>query len=141
MAKRPAKRSKSGFGGVYRDQIPLEEDFEVIQVRTASLTGPNYTATSSDLFSVNLPWTRGTDWAPEESHEFSLDPDDNWFDEALEADVADVMANVLLPKAKKVRSQASVRNLFKLVLISSELCSTDTAKRILEGKRPRSVPR
>ena len=108
MTKRPSKKKKPRSGGIYRDQIPLAEDFEVIQVRTASLTGPNNTATNSNEFSVNLPWTYGSSWAPEESHEFSLDPDNGWFDEALEAEVADVMENILLPPKKRVRSQASV---------------------------------
>ncbi|KJA22459.1 hypothetical protein HYPSUDRAFT_202045 [Hypholoma sublateritium FD-334 SS-4] len=108
MSERPSKRSRTHLGGTYRDTIPLEDDFEVIEARTASLTGPNNTARSSEQIIVNLSWTLGNSWAPEESHEYSLDPDNKSFEEALEADVGDVMANVLLPKTKKGRSQASV---------------------------------
>ena len=108
MSKRPSKRSKIRIG-IYRDAIPLEDDFEVIEARTASLKGPNNTASISAQYSVNLPWTLGTGWAPEESHEYSLDPDNGWFDEVLEADVGDIMGHVSLPKKKRHRGQASVR--------------------------------
>ena len=108
MSSRPHKRSKTRFGGTCYDQIPLEDDLEVIQHRTVSLTGPNSMANSYDRYTVNLPWTYGKKWAPEQNYEFSLDPDNDWHDETLEAEVADVITNVLLPKKKKARSQASV---------------------------------
>ena len=108
MPKRPSKRSKIRIG-IYRDEIPLEDDFEIIKARTASLKGPNNTASISEQYSVNLPWTLGTSWAPEESREYSMDPDNGWFDEELEADVGDIMAHVSLPKKKRHHGQASVR--------------------------------
>lgn len=107
MAERPAKRSRFRYGGSYHDRIPIEEDFEVVHARTASLTSRN-TAVDTERDTLPSAWTVGSTWAPEESFEYSLDPDDGWYDEALYANVEDVMEDVLIPKAKKKRSHASV---------------------------------
>ncbi|KJA13849.1 hypothetical protein HYPSUDRAFT_209191 [Hypholoma sublateritium FD-334 SS-4] len=99
-------------GRVYRDRIPLEEDFEVIRVRTASRSGPNKTTIETGRISIPSPWTVGCSWAPEDDPEFSLDPDDEWYNEALEADIVDTEdTDVVIPKKKKKRSQLSWRHL------------------------------
>lgn len=103
----PSQRRKSQFGGSYHDRIPLEDDYEVVQARTASLTSRNGPI-NSQVSSLPLPWTIGSSWAPEESFEFSLDPSDEWFDETLDANVEDVMDHIIIPKAKNKRSEASV---------------------------------
>lgn len=108
MSERTSKRNTVHFGSAYRDRIPLEEDFEAVQARTASRTAFNHTAADSGSFNVRSPWTIGSIWAPEESSDFSLDPDDNRYDEALEADVAAIMEGIAVPKSRKKRSQASV---------------------------------
>ena len=111
MFQRTSKRNTVHFGGAYWDRIPLEEDFESIQAHTASRVPFNQAAANQRIFSVPSPWTIGSSWAPEESTEFSLDPTDEWYDEALEADVADVMdilQDSLKKKKKRKRSQASV---------------------------------
>lgn len=108
MSNRPNKRSRSQYGGSYHDRIPLEEDFEVVQARTASLTS-RHTAVDSERASLRSAWTVGASWAPEESYEYSLDPDSGWYDEALYADVEDIMGDIFIFKAKKKQSQASVR--------------------------------
>lgn len=109
MSERSSRRRNARIGGTYRDRIPLEEDFEVVQARTASRTTFSRTAVDLGSFSVPSPWTVGSSWAPEENDDFSLDPDGEWYDEALEADVGDVMESIVFFKAKKKRSQASVR--------------------------------
>lgn len=107
MAERPSKRSRFRYGGSYHDRIPIEEDFEIVHARTASLTSRN-AAVDTERDALRSSWTVGSSWAPEESFEYSLDPNDGWYDEALYANVEDVMENILIPKAKKKRSHASV---------------------------------
>lgn len=102
-----SRRRTTQFGGSYHDRIPLEDDYEVVQARTASLTSRNGTI-NTPVSSLPAQWTIGSDWAPEESYEFSLDPDDEWFDEALDANVEDIMEEITIPKAKNKRSEASV---------------------------------
>lgn len=101
-------RNRERVGGSYHDRIPLEDDFETVQARTASLTSRG-AAVDLDVSSLPSPWTVGSSWAPEESYEFSLDPDDGWYDEAIEANIGDVMENVISPKLKKRRTHVSVR--------------------------------
>lgn len=110
MSERASKRRRAHFGGTYHDRIPIEDDYETVQAQTASRTAFNHTA-AVDLgnFSVPSPWTVGSSWAPEERDDFCLDPNNEWYDEAVEADIGDVMEEIVTPKAKKKRSQASVR--------------------------------
>lgn len=117
MSNRPAKRLKLGTGRVYRnqtgrvyrDRIPIENDFEVVQARTASHSGPNNFAIETERTSIPSSWNFGTRWAPEDNLEFSLDPDGGWYDEALEADVADTAVETEASGGKKKkRSQISV---------------------------------
>ncbi len=97
------------FGGSYHDRIPLENDFEVIKARTAS-SGPNRMPIETATTILPSTWTFGSSWAPEDDPEYALDPDGEWYDEVLEADVGDVLeeAEVEEPKKKKKRSEVSV---------------------------------
>lgn len=103
---------------VYRNRIPLEDDFEVVQARTSSLVGQGRLpkdSTRSDLRGKTT-WTVGSSWAPEDDPELSLDPNDEWFNEAIEADVGDIIDGSTPPKLtsakqKVKRSLASVRYL------------------------------
>ena len=117
MSGRPTKKRKTGTGRIYRtqtghvyhDRIPIENDFEVVQARTASCSGPNNLLVETERFSFAPSWNIGASWAPEDNLEFSLDPDDGWYDEVLEAEVADTMKETIVPgKKKKKRSQISV---------------------------------
>lgn len=115
MAERTSKRNTVHFGSAYRDRIPLEEDFEVVQARTTSRVPFNHVAADRRSFSVPSPWTAGSSWAPEENTEFSLDPNGDWYDEALEADIPGVMQVIQIPgiptgRKRRKRSQASVRH-------------------------------
>lgn len=125
MSGHSAKRSRVDVGGSYRDQIPLEEDFEVVNARTASLSGPNNLPMAMERSSLSSTWTIGDSWAPEENHDFSLDPDDGWYDEAVKANVCDVMEELVAPKKRNKRSEASVRLssvLYPLILTFFAFC-------------------
>lgn len=114
MSARPRKRPKlttathhnsiKSTGGFYHDRIPLEDDFEVFNVCTVS-SGPNHIPIETSKSFLPSTWTYGSSWAPDDDLEYALDPDDEWYDEVLEADVMD---EVIMPKTKKKRSEASV---------------------------------
>ncbi|KJA25187.1 hypothetical protein HYPSUDRAFT_135353 [Hypholoma sublateritium FD-334 SS-4] len=108
MSAPRSRRNREQVGGSYHDRIPLEHDFKTVQARTASVTSRG-TAVDLDISSLPSPWTVGSSWAPEESYEFSLDPDDGWYDEAIEANIEDVMEEYVVPKVKKRRTHVSVR--------------------------------
>lgn len=104
-----SKRAKRNNGGTYHDRIPLEDDYDSVNVRSGSCAGPNRHPKDSAKTYVRSAWTIGTSWAPEDNYEYALDADDGWFDEALEADVGDVMDGIpVVPKQKKPRKEASV---------------------------------
>ncbi len=105
-------------GRVYRDRIPLEEDFEVMRFRTASRSGPNNITIETGRTSLSSPWTIGSSWAPEDSLEFSLDPDDGWYNEALEADIVDTKIRTWLSTRRR-KGQASVRRMLGLTFFSA----------------------
>lgn len=107
MSRRQSKRARFQYGGSYHDRIPLEEDYEVVQARTASLTS-RQTAVDSERDTLPSTWTIGASWAPEENFEYSLDADGGWYDEALYANIEDIMGDIYIFKPKKRRSQASV---------------------------------
>lgn len=118
LHERRSKRQRSQYGGSHRELVPLENDFETINFRTGSCAGPNGHPKESGRSYVASVWTVGNSWAPEESYDYSLDANDGWFDEVLEADVADVMEAAVAPKQKiKTRSQVSVSIFWYLSVI------------------------
>ncbi len=139
----PSKRKKEDYGNIYRDRVPLEDDYETVSVWSAS-RGPNGYAKGLPRVYLPSAWTAGAAWAPEDSLEYSLDEDDAWFDEALEADVGDVMDGIAAkPKQKKSSKQVS-----QVTLVTEILCEltfsihfAGATPRILEGKLARAVSR
>lgn len=98
----------------------MENDFEVIQARTASCSGPNNFLVETDHTSFATSWDYGSSWAPEDNLDFSLDPNGQWYDEALEADIANTTVDTAAPTKRKIkRTQISVR----LHVSHSHLCS------------------
>ncbi len=87
--------------------IPLEEDFEVVRAHTASLNS-RQTAIDSEMLIVPSPWTVGSDWAPEDNFEFSLDPDAGWYNEAVDANIEDLIEHWQLPKTKPKKRKTHV---------------------------------
>lgn len=119
MSQRLAKRVKSQFGGSYRDRIPLDDDFDIVKARTEAISGPTYLPAQAGRSVWSSSWTIGASWAPEESFEFSLDPDHAQYDAVVDADLADVMDELVAPKKKGKRSQASVcRRFFQVFAVS-----------------------
>lgn len=136
-------RNREQVGGSYHDRIPLEHDFETVQARTASLTSRG-AAVDLDISALPSPWTVGSSWAPEESYEFSLDPDDGWYDEAIKANIEDVMEEFATPKLKKRRTHVSVRLqsvLLTVICHSDLILLAGSASRFLETDRARKVSR
>lgn len=112
-----SKRARPNYGSAYRDRIPLEDDYETVNVRSGSCAGPNGHPKDSAKTYVHSAWTIGTSWAPEDNYEYSLDTNDGWFDEALEAEVGDVMDGItVVPKQKKPRKEASVSGVTRLTI-------------------------
>lgn len=110
MPEPPNKRQRLQTGCVYRDRIPLESDFEIVQARTASRLGPNKLLVETNKTSFPSSWLVGSSWGPEDNLEYSLDPDNEWYDEVLEADVVEALnlGDAVLPGNKKKRSHISV---------------------------------
>lgn len=119
----PPKRQRRG--GTTRSQferISLQDDYEVLQARTSSLgsRGQIFETPKSPM-KGRTAWTVGESWAPEDDTELSLDADDGWFDEEMDADVGEVMDRPIVeeqPRSRKKRSQASVSR--QLIHISSQ---------------------
>ncbi|KJA18008.1 hypothetical protein HYPSUDRAFT_115767, partial [Hypholoma sublateritium FD-334 SS-4] len=114
----PHRSAAKSTGGSYHDRIPLEDDYEVLKARTVS-SGPNNMPIETATSILPLTWTFGNSWAPDDDLEYSLDPDDGWYDEVLEADVGDVMEKVMMAKGKKKRSEASVCAFFVMPALFS----------------------
>ena len=104
-----SKCAKRNDGRVYHERIPLEEDYEIVSIRSGSCAGPNGHPKDSASTYILSAWTIGTSWAPEDDYKYSLDADDGWFDEAVEADVGDIMEGIAAaPKKKRQQKEASV---------------------------------
>lgn len=108
----PPKRQRTG--GTTRSQferISIHDDYEVFQARTSSFgsRGQVFDTPKSPM-KGHATWTVGEAWAPEDDHELSLDADDGWYEEEMDADIGDVMDRPIekLPPTRKKRSQASV---------------------------------
>lgn len=85
----------------------------MVQARTSTLAGQGRLPTDSNRSPLRgrTTWTIGSAWAPEDDPELDLDSDDGWYDEAMEADIGDLMdGNIQQESAKPKarRSQASV---------------------------------
>lgn len=122
---RPSKRARQQGPNprsdprVYTDRIPLEDDFEVVQARTSTLVnrGRNPQDSIRSPLKGRTTWTIGSSWAPEDDPELSLNPNDEWYNDAIDADVGDLLDRSLPPqvnaaKQKGKRSQASVSCLY-----------------------------
>lgn len=103
---------------VYRDRLDLPDDFEVLHSRIASTTDRGRHANDSDRFPLRgTKWTIGTEWAPKDDPELDLDTDDDGYEDAMDADLAQVVKDSEAAKikmaeeakeAKKKRSETSV---------------------------------
>jgi hypothetical protein len=113
---RPSKRAR--VGGSYRDSIPFQDDFSIVHAREGRLrrvsnnvrTAPTERLPQHD---IDHAWNSASNWLPIDDPEYALEPDGEWYDDALEADVMDPPIRVdalssTAQKKKRIRSNLSV---------------------------------
>ncbi|KAJ3500320.1 hypothetical protein NLJ89_g9853 [Agrocybe chaxingu] len=114
--KRPSKRRRIATeGGSYHTYIPFSlDDYSDVHAREGRLirVGPKTTTAlpARTVQKSDAQWRSVTTWAPLDDPEFALDPDGDWYDEAVEASVMEdkVTPTIDLSKPrKKVRSKVS----------------------------------
>jgi hypothetical protein len=106
-------------GGSFHDSIPFRDDFSIVHAREGKLvrvsndvrTAPMERLRQSD---VDHAWNSASSLLPIDDPEYALEPDGEWYDEALGADVMDLPISVETPtptaqKKKPTRSNVSVR--------------------------------
>jgi len=94
----------------YRDQISvLDDDYEAVHEREGRLrrVGNNVlTAPAArEVHFTSDSWQQASSWAPVDDPEYALDPDGEWYDDAIEMPV---MQEVPLLRKKRKKSQISV---------------------------------
>jgi hypothetical protein len=112
---RPSKRAR--VGGAYHDSIPFVNDFSLVHAREGRLlrvsndvrTAP---AERSPQHEAADAWNDALTWLPMDDPDYALDPDGDWYDEALGGDVMsqnEATPVTIAQKKKRVRSTVSVR--------------------------------
>lgn len=112
MDRRPSKRLRTA---TYHDRVDLTDDFEVVHARETVLRQhtrlPVDTPRSPQK--GRTTWTHGNSWVPEDSFEFALDPDGDWYDEQVEQPILETTSIPAEPpskiKKRKKKSKVSVR--------------------------------
>ena len=119
MSSRPPKRARLNAGSAYRDQLPIQDDFDAIHTREGRLrrvgNGVLTAPVSRDVQLTSDSWKEKSSWVPTDDPEYGLDPIGDWYDEVVEMPV---MADGLVgpsekPRKKKTRSLVAVSPLFK----------------------------
>lgn len=111
----PPKRSQPH---VYRDRLDLADDFEVLHSRISSTAEHGRHINDSERIPLRgTKWTIGTEWAPRDDPDLDLDTDDDEYEDAMDADLTQVVKDSEAAKikmaeeakaAKKKRSETSV---------------------------------
>lgn len=107
--ERPLKRPRTSTHDVFHDPVPVFQDYNMIVSMEGRVVrrGNTVLATSSIQTQPALGvWENVEAWEPVDDNEYALDPDGEWYDEALEADVM----LLPVPKVKNKRSKRSVRS-------------------------------
>ena len=137
---RPRKRPRQDRSSVYRDSIPFDEDYEIVQSRegrlrrvgergllTAVLPRDSFTGTLSSA------WTMLASWAPPDDNEYALDPDENLYTRLLDSNVMEEQSASPKPTKKK-RSKVSVRIVVTLIISEiSDPFPTETSACRMDG--------
>jgi len=133
--RRPSKRPR--VGGVIRDPIPLLDDYSTVHAREGRLLRVGNEVRTAPAECVpqresDSTWNNATSWAPIDDPQYALDPDGEWYDEAVGCDVMaqdDVDGHRPPPTAKKkqrIRSRVSVRMVHSNIVTEPNfLCSRD----------------
>src|SRR5258705_9866491 len=87
MSSRPPKRARLNAGNIYRDQVPVLDDFDAIHTWEGCLRRMGngvLTLTSQDVQFTSDSWKETPSWVPIDDPEYGLDPDGDWYDEVVE---------------------------------------------------------
>jgi len=116
---RPSKRAR--FGGAFYDPIPFVNDFSVVHAQDTRLVRVgneflNVPVEREPQHAADRTWSEASTWLSPDDPQFALDPNGDWYDEAVECDIMaqDESAgfvessNSSAKKKKRVRSKASV---------------------------------
>ena len=115
---RPPKRQR--VGGAYHDPVPFLDDFSLVHAREGKLirignellTAPAERSPQHEA--DNHTWNSASSWLPVDDPQFALDPDGEWYDEAVYGGVmednspSDGLPTATQPK-RRPRSKVSVR--------------------------------
>lgn len=109
---RPAKRPRTTGPSSYHDTLPFAGEFGVIHVSEGASQTINGTAYISrrqqSPVVVAGAWEELTSWNPPDDTNMALDPDEDLYNQALDAPVMDEQPLVPVVKKKKKRSLVSV---------------------------------
>lgn len=120
-SSRPSKRQRPDDGGSYHDAIPFFDDLYVVHAREGRLrtvardtvwTAP---AERSPHHTSDPTWTSATSWGePLDDPELALDPNSDWYDEAVGGEVMQTNGDIptVASLKKQKRSKVSVSNGF-----------------------------
>jgi len=122
MSHRPPKRAR--FGGAFHDPIPFSDDFSIVhasegrvkRIGTESLSIPGEWI---PLHTADLAWDFAPSWLPINDPQYALDPDGEWYDEAVGCDIMAEDDSAMKKKAR-VRSKTSVGSAHTAIDISPD---------------------
>jgi len=114
--RRSSKRAR--VGGVIRDSIPFLDDYSTVHAREGRLlrVGNEFLTAPAERVpqrESDHTWSNAASWLPIDDPQYALDPDGDWYDEAVGGDVIaqDSVGGQDFPtaaKKKRVRSKVSV---------------------------------
>ena len=85
----------------YHDHVENPNDYQVIHTQEAHVEKlRQHTVLTPRNPQRGTPWNLGNSWLPEDNVEFSLDPDGEWYDEAVDAPIMAAIPVQLVPKLK-----------------------------------------
>ncbi|KAF9540711.1 hypothetical protein CPC08DRAFT_650802 [Agrocybe pediades] len=119
---RPSKRVRTDNGGAYFDPVPLHDDYSLIHIREGRLhrfqSRTREYRTAEVERSAHHPsgnWESTVDWQPPDDHNYALDEDGDWYDEAVEGPVMEDVTTARViqveeeKKKKKKKTLVAVR--------------------------------
>lgn len=144
MSERADKSSTRHATNIQHHRIELDDDFEVVQARTSSVTGRGQLVDSPrSPLKGRTTWTIGDSWAPEDDDSFDLDPNSDLYDEEVEVGLQRALPPEELqeePPSKKRRTQASVSYDLSLSLLLSLHWLQNRLVPMFFGRRDTEMP-
>ncbi|PPQ93609.1 hypothetical protein CVT25_001013 [Psilocybe cyanescens] len=108
----PSKRRRTGtkrtlHSHAYHNLLPVFADYDTIYSSEGATRTIGGTKHAAHVKAAGV-WEQVTSWAPPDDNNYALDPDGQWFDEAVEAEVMQEPEPPPVVKKKK-RSKVSKR--------------------------------